>query len=341
MSTSNSFGKEGSYSQQSKTSECPECEGRLIAGGIETVCEECGLVVRTDNIDQGVSASVHGPRRRGGPVEWAIEPTTVFRVNHGLGSRFNLGKDGRGRPLSAEKKRRLGRMRRLDKRMEARDRRLNEALRDVQSIGENVGLPTYVSADAGLLVKQAAENRLPGGRMAWESLAAGAVLLAAQRRGFPRETEVVAEYAKSTHERACAAARKIRIECELVEAYPPVQGEALDAVLAEFDELDVQTVLEFARVGRYLLRVADLEPVGPGTSRVAMAGAAVYAADRLTDGKAVTQVEVAETASRVCPTSKSVIARYSRELHDAYKARHGRATPTEVIARESEAGRFR
>lgn len=319
----------------------PGCEGQLVAGGIETVCDDWGLVVRTDDIDQGVSPSAHGPRRRGGPVEWAVETTTVFRVGHGLGSRFNLGKDGHDRPLSAEKKRRLGRLRRLDKHMEARDRRLNEALRDIQSVGENVGLPTYVSADAYLLVKQAVERRLPGGRMAWESLAAGAVLLAARRAGFPRETEVVAEYAKSTHERACAVARKIRIECEVVDEYAPVQGEALDDVLAEFDGLDVQTVLEFARVGRHLLELADVELVGPGTSRVAVAGAAVYAADRLTDGKTVTQAEVAEAASRVCPTSKGVVARYSRELYDAYEARYGRAAPAVVLKHERDGVRLR
>ncbi|WP_458190105.1 transcription initiation factor IIB [Haladaptatus sp. NG-WS-4] len=256
-------------------------------------------------------------------------------MNHGLGSRFSLGRDGRGRPLSAEQKRRFGRLRRLDKRMDARDRRLNESLRDVQSIGENVGLPRYVCADACLLMRQAAERRLPGGRMAWESLAAGAVLLAARRADVPRATDAVTKYAKSTHERACAAARKIRIECDLVEAFPPVQVRALDAVLAALDDrLDAHAVLTFARLGQQLLAVADTKPVGPGTSRVAVAGAAVYAADRLTDGKSVTQAQVANAASQVCPTSKGVVARYSRELYDAYEGRYGRAESQVVLETE-------
>ncbi len=336
MSTSNSFGKEGSYRQsKDQTSGCPECGRRVITAGIETFCEACGLVVRTDEVKQTVSPSVHGPVRRSGPQEWAIEPTTVFRVNHGLGSRFSLGRDGRGRPLSAEQKRRFGRLRRLDKRMDARDRRLNESLRDVQSIGENVGLPRYVCADACLLMRQAAERRLPGGRMAWESLAAGAVLLAARRADVPRATDAVTKYAKSTHERACAAARKIRIECDLVEAFPPVQVRALDAVLAALDDrLDAHAVLTFARLGQQLLAVADTKPVGPGTSRVAVAGAAVYAADRLTDGKSVTQAQVANAASQVCPTSKGVVARYSRELYDAYEGRYGRAESQVVLETE-------
>ncbi|WP_227375256.1 transcription initiation factor IIB family protein [Haladaptatus halobius] len=295
------------------------------------------MVVSTDAVKQTVSPSVHGPVRRSGPQEWAIEPTTAFRVNHGLGSRFELGRDERGRPLSAEQKRRFGRLRRLDKRMDARDRRLNESLRDVQSIGENVGLPRYVCEDVCLLMRQAAERRLPGGRMAWESLAAGGVLLAARRAGVPRETDTITIYAKSTHERACAAARKIRIECDLVEAFPPVQTRAVDAVLVELDDkLDARTVLEFVRLGRHLLEVADMAPVGSGTSRIAVAGAAVYAADRLTDGKNMTQAQMAEAVSHVCPTSKSVIARYSRELYDAYEERHGQAEPKLVSDTERE-----
>ncbi|MFH5801641.1 hypothetical protein [Haladaptatus sp. CMAA 1911] len=225
--------------------------------------------------------------------------------------------------------------------MDARDRRLNESLRDVQSIGENVGLPRYVCEDACLLMRQAAERRLPGGRMAWESLAAGAVLLAARRAELSRETGVVVEYAKSTYERACAAARKIRIECELVETFPPVQVRALDVVLAALDDrLDAQAVLTFARLGQQLLAVADTKPVGPGTSRVAVAGAAVYAADRLTDGKSVTQADVATAVSQVCPTSKSVVAGYSRELYDAYEERHGRAERQGVLETERAVGRI-
>ncbi|MFC7047354.1 hypothetical protein ACFQH6_19790 [Halobacteriaceae archaeon GCM10025711] len=192
MSTTSEFGNEGSYSariDQYRVEECPECAGRLVADGTETYCESCGLVVVVEDVTLGVSSSAHGPSRRGGPEEWAVEPTTVFRVNHGLGSTFNLGRDGRGNGLSVERKRRFGRLRRLDKRMDGRDIRLNEGLRDVQSIAGNLGLPRFVGEDACRLLRLAAERRLPGGRMAWESLAAGAVMLAAKRAGVPRETE--------------------------------------------------------------------------------------------------------------------------------------------------------
>ncbi len=217
--------------------------------------------------------------------------------------------------------------------MDARDRRLNEGLRDVQSIGENLDLPVYVRVDASRLLRLAAERRLPGGRMAWESLAAGAIMLAARRAGVPRETEEIAMFAKSTHERACAAARKIRMGCGLTREYPPVRSDAIDAVLVGLDDvLDARAVLEFSRLGRTLLELADEEPVGMGTPRMTIAAAAVYAADRVTSGKSVTQAQVAESASRVCATSAGPLGRYSRELHDAYEGK------PERVAREVSAG---
>jgi transcription initiation factor TFIIB len=60
-----------------------------------------------------------------------------------------------------------------------------------------------------------------------------------------------------------------------------------------------------------------------------VAGAAVYAADRLTDGKAVTQADVVRAVEATVPTSRWKISNYSRELHDASERRH---QPTAAVA---------
>lgn len=69
------------------------------------------------------------------------------------------------------------------------------------------------------------------------------------------------------------------------------------------------------------MRIADTEPVGPGTSRMSVAGAAVYTADRLTDGKALTQAEVTTAVEAMLPTTKGRVARDSRELYDSAERR--------------------
>jgi transcription initiation factor TFIIB len=204
--------------------------------------------------------------------------------------------------------------------------RLNEGLRDIQMVVGNLGLPGFVATDAATLLKQASEARLPGGRMAWEALAAGAVYVATSQSGFSRTTEEVSVHAKTSHERVCAAARKLRCELGLVSEVPPTQAWAVDAVvevLGEQPGVALNVCFELRRVGEFLLDVADDACIGPGTSRVTMAAAAVYAADRLTEGKAVTQQEAADAASAVVPTSKSKVSVYSREVVDAYTARYG------------------
>jgi transcription initiation factor TFIIB len=156
--------------------------------------------------------------------------------------------------------------------------------------------------------------------MAWEALAAGAVLLATRRAGIDRSPTDVARFAKAPEERVCAAARKIRLQTD-VDA-PVIRDRTVDRVVAALDdEVDVATGIELVRVADRLMRVADSEPIGPGTPRMTVAGAAVYAADRLTDGKAVTQAEVAEAVETTLPTTKGRIARYSRELYDAAERR--------------------
>ncbi|MFD1586257.1 transcription initiation factor IIB family protein [Halorientalis brevis] len=328
--------------EQTTHTECPACSSRVIADDVETFCRDCGLVVRRDDLARTPTPSVHGPTRVSGPQEWAIEPTTAFRVDNGLGSRMDLGMDGNGNPLSTDRRRRLGRMRTFHQRLADRERRLADALRDVENISTNADLPRWVGEDAARYMRRADAEWLAGGRMAWESLACGAVLLATRAAGFEREPERIAHYAKTSHERACAAARKIRTECGLVGQVPPVRPAVVDAVLAGLDdELATETVLAYARLGRYLMGIADAEPIGPGTTRVTVAASAVYAADRLTDGKALTQAAVVAAGSRVCPTTTTRVSRYSRALHDAYRARHGQVAPATVLERATDGGRLR
>ncbi|WP_144443757.1 cyclin family protein [Haloarcula hispanica] len=100
--------------------------------------------------------------------------------------------------------------------------------------------------------------------MAWESLAAGAVLLAGRASGVERTPAQIAQFAKSSRERVCAAARKIRLQTP-VDA-PVVRDRAVDRVVTPLGEtcIDVETGIELVRVGERLLDVADTVPIGPG-----------------------------------------------------------------------------
>lgn len=146
----------------------------------------------------------------------------------------------------------------------------------------------------------------------------GAVLLAAHSGGWPRPPREVAEYSKTSHERLCAAARKIRVELGL--DVTPIRTETVEAVLDALDDelLDGEAYLKLAVLGRHLVELAHENKVGPGTPRIKVAASAVYAADRLTEDKWLTQ-DVVDAGSTIVETSVSKLGRYSRELYNAYE----------------------
>ena len=310
---------------------CPECDARVQQRGHESVCSACGLVIAVETLDRTPTLKAHAPDNTDRDGEWACEPTNNLRVDKGLHTTFFLSSDAKGNTLTPAKKDKMERLRRRHKRFtmhDRRDQRLNEGMRDIGMLGANLQLPEHIQTDASHFLKAAKAERLPGGRMAWEALAGGSVLLAARKAGIEREPEDVATYAKSSLDRVCAAARKIRMQTD-VEA-PPVRDRAVDQVVAALDEtVDVQEAIELVRVGERLIAIADSEAIGPGTHRAAVAGASVYAADRLTDGKSITQADVVEAASTIVPTSLHQVRSYSREIHDAAEAR---LQPSDAVA---------
>jgi transcription initiation factor TFIIB len=169
-----------------------------------------------------------------------------------------------------------------------RHKRLNEGFRDVRMFRANLELPDHVTTDAAHYLEAAKDERLPGGRMAWESLAAGAVLIAGRASSVERTPAQIVQFPKSSRERVCEAPRKTQLQTP-VDA-PVVRVRAVDRVVTALGEtgIDGETGIELVRFGERLLDVADTVPIGPGTARMTVAGAAVYAADRLTPGKAVT-----------------------------------------------------
>jgi transcription initiation factor TFIIB len=298
---------------------CPECDGRVVSEGVESVCADCGLVVTIDALQRSPTLQANAPTTADRVGEWAVETVDDLRVDRGLHTTFFLRTDGKGNRLSRERMDRMERLRRRHKRFtmaDDRDKRLNEGFRDIGMVGANLELPAFVQVDAARFLERAKTARLPGGRMAWESLAGASVLLAARKAGHKVEPAAVAEFAKTDEERLCAAARKLRLETD-VEA-PPVRARCVDRVVAALaDHLDVATGIELVRVADRLLDLADSEPVGPGTPRMTMAGAAVYAADRLTSGKSLTRADVVRAVETVLPTSKTKVGGYSRKLREA------------------------
>jgi len=317
--------------EPTERSTCPECEGQVVTKDETSFCTACGLVVADEWVDRSPTLNDLGMV---GEADKSIETVDPLQADKGLATKMGQHTDGHGNPLSNERWDRVQTLRKWHKRFRfggqrKRTKRCNEGLRDIEMIGANLALPEYVVKTAAQYLRRAADAHLPGGRMAWESLAGGAVLLAVRASDIERADidSAVAAYTKAPRERVCAAARKIRCQCE-VDA-PVVRPNAVMAVLDALDEEAIPgaRAVRTWRLACYLLELGDQVPVGPGTSRCTVAAAALYGADRLLPGKHVTQGQVAEAAATVVPTSKCRVAQYSRELVDTYKDEHSTDDP--------------
>jgi len=82
----------------SSTNPCPECDGRVTTNAIETICEDCGLVIDEQRIDHGPEWRTHDQdqRKRTGA------PLTAARHDRGLSTEIGRGKDANGNNLSGQ-----------------------------------------------------------------------------------------------------------------------------------------------------------------------------------------------------------------------------------------------
>lgn len=112
----------------------------------------------------------------------------------------------------------------------SRDNWRTDALQDIKTIGRNSGVPRYVRKRAAALFRTADDEGLPGGWMAFESVAVCTVVVPARQAGFTQSIDDIAQWARTPHERACAGARKVRIDLGLAGQAQPGRQDAVATV---------------------------------------------------------------------------------------------------------------
>ncbi|MFQ6013094.1 MAG: transcription initiation factor IIB family protein [Thermoplasmata archaeon] len=174
---------------------CPECRGTHLTRDYvrgELVCESCGLVVGEKLIDPGPEWSGSGQDavnkiRTGAPVNIASH-------DKGLTTDIAPGlRDHQGKPLRAEDRMQIYRMRKLHKRMrysQAGERSLAEALMELERMASLLGLPREFRNEAALLYRKAAGKGLVRGRTI-RGMTAAALYAACRLKGAPRTLEEI------------------------------------------------------------------------------------------------------------------------------------------------------
>lgn len=281
-------------------SACPECDGRIQTNTVETVCENCGLIVTEQRIDHSpewrtFESDPHGesPKRTGASL-------TVRRHDRGLSTKIGHRIDANGNELPSKKRGQLGRLRREHSRGQFRskgERNLAHGLSEVQRITSVLDLTESVGDQACQLFRSAKTENLLQGRSI-EAIAAASVYGACRCNGISRLLEEVVEPARVEKSRVKNAYRVLNEELGL--PAEPVSVSAFIPRLAS--ELDCSD--DIRKRADALAKQAERAGVTVGVHPSGFAAACLYKASREHRG-CLRQTDVADVADVSIATVRS------------------------------------
>ncbi|MFC7216000.1 transcription initiation factor IIB family protein [Saliphagus sp. GCM10025334] len=280
----------------SSTNLCPECDGRVTTNSVETICEDCGLVIDEQRIDHGPEWRTHDQdqRKRTGA------PLTAARHDRGLSTEIGRRIDANGNELSGKKRQRLARMRREQSRgrfQSKAERNLAQGLGEVRRIASTLEFTESVRNQACHLFRSAQTEDLLRGRSI-EAMAAASVYGICRCNGLLRTLEDIADAARVKQSRVKNAYKTVNRELGL--PAQPVRPSKFVPRLAS--ELDVSESIR--QRARRLAEEAESTGATTGVQPSGFAAACLYKAGR-DEGRWLTQTEVAESANVTTPTIRS------------------------------------
>jgi len=273
---------------ESSTNQCPECDGRVTTNAVETVCEDCGLVIDEQRIDHGPEWRAYDDEER----KRTGAPLTAARHDRGLSTEIGRGTDAKGNEISGQKRRRLARMRREQTRGRWRskaERNLAHGLGEVRRLASALELSDSVRDQACQLFRSAQNEDLLRGRSI-EAIAAASVYGACRCNGLSRLVDDVSEMARVAESRVTNAYKTLNEDLGL--PAEPISPSMFVPRLAS----DLECPDEIRQRARALAEQAEERGVTTGVHPAGFAAACLYKAGR-EEGRWLTQSEAADVAN--------------------------------------------
>lgn len=270
------------------TAACPDCGGQVRTNSVETVCEDCGLVIAADKIDRGpewrsIDDDTAAGKRTGSSL-------TIARHDRGLSTEIGQA-PGSDTDRSRRKRRQLGRLRRQQRRgcfRSKAERNLAHGLGEVRRIAGALGLSESVRDQACYLFRSAQQEGLLPGRSI-EAMAAGSIHGACRCNGLARPLADVVDVARVARSRVANAFQVLNRELGL--PTQPVRASAVVPRVAS--ALGVSTTVR--RRATTLAKRAQEITVATGCKPSGLAAACLYRAARDV-GASLTQQALADAA---------------------------------------------
>ena len=264
---------------------CPECDGEVRNDLDETVCGDCGLVLDDQPIDTGPEWRSFDDDER----ERTGAPLTPARHDRGLSTELWGNTDAKGTPVSAQKRRQLGRLKREHTRAKWRskaERNLAHGISETRRVVSALDLPQSIRDQACALFRSASNEDLLRGRSI-EAVAAASVYGACRCNGLPRTLEEIVGVSAVNHGRVENAYQVLNRELG-IPAVPPSPREFIPRLVSELRLSDGTREL-----AEDLAEQAVEAGIGNGCHPGGLAAGCVYAAAQ-SRVERVTQTELAE-----------------------------------------------
>jgi transcription initiation factor TFIIB len=180
---------------------CPECGSRHIVRDYERaelVCEDCGLVLDDNFIDQGAEWRAFDSEQSDKRARTGSAMTFTIH-DKGLSTEISWkNKDSYGKSIPTRNRAQMYRLRKWQKRVRvsnATERNLAAALSELERLSSAMGLPRNVRETAALIYRKAVQKNLIRGRSI-EGVVASSVYAACRQCGVPRTLDEVSDFSR-------------------------------------------------------------------------------------------------------------------------------------------------
>lgn len=268
---------------------CPSCSGRRIVtdeNNGELFCSRCGCVLSDRLADTGAEwrsfADEESSRARTG--------AGTSLTMHDMGLSTVIGpadRDSTGKPLAADVKSSINRLRTWDSRTQARtatDKNLRQAMNTMNKLKDKLALNDAVVTNAAYIYRKAIEKKLIKGRTI-HGLVAACVYAACRNAETPRTLDDIADELNIRRKDVARCYRLIFRELDLkIPVADPVRGISRIASLVGLSE-------RTQRAAARILHMAKKKGMSAGKDPMGLAAAALYLAC-INSGEAKTQKDI-------------------------------------------------
>ncbi|MFP4051173.1 MAG: transcription initiation factor IIB [Thermoplasmata archaeon] len=287
--------EEEEKSSVEKVTECPECGSRHLAQDYdrgELICEDCGLVIDNQYIDQGPEWRAFDMKQKENRARTGA-PMTEMVHDKGLSTGIDSSnRDSYGRSIPSKKKAQIYRLRKWQRRIrvsDATERNLARALREMGRMASTMGLPKNIRETAAVIYRKAVEKNLIRGRSI-DSVVAASLYAACRKAGVPRTLDEIAETTSSDRKEIGRTYRFL--SRELVLKLKPTKPQEY---LSRFcSELGLSGKVQ--KLAKNIIDKAEDRELISGKGPTGLAAAVIYIAS-INVGERRTQREVADIAA--------------------------------------------